>query len=334
MNRNFFFVILLLFPAFLISCGGNKFDVDTSKINVKLDIKRLDKDLMVNYPDTPDVYQLINKYGNFLELYSKFVIEAGDPSSKDFALSLMSFNRYCDENQIPAKVEHVFGDFKTVESELITAFKYYKYYFPKKKIPQLYTYLSNFSISVVVDEGLLGIGLDKYLGTNFEMYQKLGLDQYKINKMHKAMIPVDCMRAIAESEFPYNDSLNNMINQIVYQGKIQYFLDAMLPSYSDTLKFGYTKNQFEWADHNEHKMWAYMVENKMLFSTDELTIRKMVGEGPFTTLFANNSAPRAGVFLGWKIVQRYMEKNPSISLPSLMENRDYQGILNAAAYKP
>ena len=148
------------------------------------------------------------------------------------------------------------------------------------------------------------------------------------------MLPVDCMRAVAIGEFPYNDSLDNLLNQMVYEGKIQYFLDAMLPFTSDTLKFGYTRQQYEWADYNEDKMWSYLVSSKSLYSTDALIIRKMIGDAPFTSIFHNNSAPRAGAFLGWKIVHNYMEKNPGVTLNELMLNTDYQGILNNAEYKP
>jgi len=334
MNRIHFFIFLALSSVLIVSCGKNRFDVDTSKINLKLEIKRLDKDLMASYPDTPDVYNLIKEYGSFLDLYSNFIIQTGDPSKKDFLLGIMDFNKYCNDYQIPARVNLVFGDFKTQEKELTDAFKHFKYYFPEKKIPTIYTFLSNFSNSIVVDNGVLGIGLDKYLGSDYEVYPKLGLDQYKILKMNKGMLTSDCMLATGQSEFPYKDSVNNLINQMVYNGKIQYFMDAMLPLVPDTIKFGYTTQQMEWATHNEKKMWAYMVENQMLFSTDELVIRKMVGDGPFTTLFANNSAPRAGVFLGWKIVSRYMDKHPEISLQQLMKDNDYQGILNSASYKP
>ncbi|NJO90350.1 MAG: hypothetical protein HC831_16445 [Chloroflexia bacterium] len=172
------------------------------------------------------------------------------------------------------------------------------------------------------------------MGVDCELYSRLGFDAYKIKRMHPDMLVADCMTALAISEFEYNDSIDNMLSQIVHNGKIQYFLDAVLPFTPDTIKFGYTKDQFGWAEHNEDKMWGYLIENNLLFSTDVLTIRKMVGEGPFTTLFANNSAPRAGAFLGWKIVQNYMENNPDITLPELMGNTDYQGILNKAKYKP
>jgi hypothetical protein len=188
--------------------------------------------------------------------------------------------------------------------------------------------------SVITDSAIIGIGVDKYLGVDCELYGRLGFDSYKMKRMYPGMLVADCMRALAISEFEYNDSVDNMLSHIVHEGKIQYFLDAMLPFSYETIKFGYTENQFGWAEHNEDKMWGYLIENNLLFSTDALTIRKMVGDGPFTTLFANNSAPRAGAFLGWKIVQKYMENNPDITLAELMENTDYQGILNSAKYKP
>ena len=323
-------VLLLVINA----CNNNKHDVDVSNISVELNIKRLDLDLMQNYPDTPNVYKLINDYGSFLELYSHHVLQIGGTNQKEYAKLLLDFTKYCHSYDIPVRVEREFGDFTKLKSELEQALKYYKYYFPDNVSPQFYTYFSNFSQSVITDEGLIGIGLDKYLGVGCELYPRLGFDNYKIRKMHSQMLVVDCMRALAIGEFEYNDSTDNLLGQIVHEGKIQYFIDAILPFTADTLKFGYTLQQFDWAEHNESNMWSYLVENQLLFSTDELTIRKMVGDAPFTSLYANNSAPRAGAFLGWKIINNYMENNPKASLPELMLNTDYQGILNSAKYKP
>ncbi len=327
-------ITIFIFALFVFGCTNNKFDVDISDINVSIDVKRLDLDLMKNYPDTPDVYTLIEDYGSFLDLYSYQVLQIGGPNQRDYPKLLLDFTKYCQNYQVPAIVENKFGDFSRQKVELEKAFKYYKYYFPDKQIPKFYTYFSNFSQSIIIDSALIGIGVDKYLGIDCELYRRLGFDNYKIRKMHSGMLITDCMRALAISEFSYNDSIDNMLSQIVHEGKIQYFLDAVLPFAPETIKFGYTNDQLGWAEHNEDKMWGYLIENNLLFSTDALTIRKMIGDGPFTSLFANNSAPRAGAFLGWKIVHRYMESNSEISLPELMENTDYQEILNKAKYKP
>lgn len=322
---------LLLF-SILFSCNNNKFDVDVSNININLEVKRLDQDILKNYPDTPDVYELSTKYGTFLDLYGHQILGIGGTNEMDFAAKLHSYCKYTKDYRIPAKVEAKFGDFSKKKTELEQSLKYYKYYFPDKEIPVIYTYLSDFKQSIVIEENLIGIGLDKYLGAESDLYGIF--EKYMVRRMRPEMVTVDFMRAMAISEFQYDDTNDNLLSQMVHEGKIQYFLDAVLPFAEDSLKFGYTDQQMDWANINEKNMWEYIVENKLLFSTDNLTIRGMIGEGPFTTLFANNSAPKAGVFLGWKIVHRYMEKKPEVTLPELMANNDYQKILNDAKYKP
>ncbi len=328
------FIILFIVSVLFVSCNNNKLNIDISNIDLNLNIKRLDKDLFKNYPDTPNIAKLQQEYGKFLDLYSLGVIGIGSPQSERYKNALMQFQKYCFEYKIPEKTDSVFSNFDDISDKLTNALKHYKYYFPENKIPDIYTYISAFNQSVVVDAGMLGIGLDKYLGRNCLYYKQLGWDNYKIRRMEKNMIPVDAMRALAIMEFPYADSVDNLLNQMVYEGKIQYFLDAMLPDVADSLKFAYTEAQWEWADYNEEKMWAYLVESETLFSTDHMTIRKFIGDAPFTQVFHNNSCPRAGVFLGWKIINKYMEKHPDITLKQLMKNNDYQGILNSANYRP
>ena len=336
-NKGLQFVIITVFTFTTIlftSCGENKLDIDISNIKLKLEVKRLDKDLLANYPNSPDVELLKTKYGNFFDLYNQAVIAVGSADNENYKNLIIQFNEYCVTNKLNEKTDSIFADFDKLVYELINSFKRFKYYFPAKQTPNIYTYLSAFNQSVVSDENIIGIGLDKYLGSNCVFYKQLGWDKYKVRRMTKEMIPVDCMRALAIMEFPYKDSVDNLLNQIVYEGKIQYFLDAMLPTISDTLKHAYTNSQMEWANYNEDKMWAYIVDNELLFSNDQLLIRKFIGDAPFTAVFHNNSAPRAGAFLGWKIVHKYMDENENISLKQLMENADYQGILNSASYRP
>ena len=56
-----------------------------------------------------------------------------------------------------------------------------------------------------------------------------------------------------------------------------------------------------------------------LFNTDQFTIRKLTGEAPLQAYFTNESPGRAAVWLGFRIVESYMMKNPDISLEELMK---------------
>ena len=81
-------------------------------------------------------------------------------------------------------------------------------------------------------------------------------------------------------------------------------------------------------------MWTFLVEHKLLFNTENLTIKKLTGEAPFTSLFPRESPGRADVWVGFRIVSAYMKHHNDVSLKTLMEDLDYQKILNGAKYDP
>ncbi|HNW57071.1 MAG TPA: hypothetical protein PKM69_04815, partial [Bacteroidales bacterium] len=85
---------------------------------------------------------------------------------------------------------------------------------------------------------------------------------------------------------------------------------------------------------NESQMWQYLIENDLLFKTDQFMIRKLTGEAPFTSYFTNESPGKAAVWIGFRIVESYMMKNPGITLEDLMKNTDVSGILEKAKYSP
>jgi hypothetical protein len=113
-------------------------------------------------------------------------------------------------------------------------------------------------------------------------------------------------------------------------------MDAVMPETSDTLKIGYTQNQLVWCDENEAGIWAYFLENDLLFESDYLKIQKYLAEAPFTPGIGekSESAPKLGIWTGWQIVKKYMDKNPEVSLQQLMLESDSQKILSLSKYKP
>jgi len=85
---------------------------------------------------------------------------------------------------------------------------------------------------------------------------------------------------------------------------------------------------------NEAKMWTYLAEHKMLFTTDRMSIKRFNDDGPYTAAFSEESPARTGVWIGWQIVRSYMKLNKEIKLSDLMNNSNYQSILNQSGYQP
>jgi hypothetical protein len=330
---NVFIALLALLNA---GCTVSGERIDLSEIDLEIEILRLDRDLFaVDIDSIPEHIPAIEKkYGEFFDIYNNLIIRIGSSRSPAYPESLKSFLTDFDIYRLHNEVERIFPDLREIEAELETAFKYYRHYFPDYTVPQIYTYISGFNQTVVAAENQFGIGLDKYLGSGHKFYYELQLPEYQRNKMHPGKIPSDCIIAWAMTEFELDDTDGHLLSHIIYHGKLLYFADAVLPEQHDTLKTGISFAGLEWCKNNERQMWTFLVENKLLFSTDARTIARFVNDGPFTSEFSRDSPGRAALWLGRQIVRSYMQRNNQVSLQELMLDNDYQGILNNARYRP
>ena len=221
-----------------------------------------------------------------------------------------------------------------LDEELTRGFKHYRYYFPEKQIPAVYSFLGGFNQSIVIADSVIAIGLDKYLGRNCEIYDKLGWEEYRQKNMYKEKIPTDCIKSWAKTEWLFNDSTDNVLYNMLYNGKLLYFTRAMYPKAHDTIIAGFTGKELEWCKANEKHMWEYLIDKNLLYSTDYMTINKMVNPAPFTSGFPRQSPGQAINWLGWQIIDTYMERKSGTDLKELMNESDYQKILSVSKYHP
>ena len=237
---------------------------------------------------------------------------------------------------ISKKTMEVYPDLTLEEALLADAFSRYQYFFSDKKIPVVYTYISDlyYEKPVIVDDSIVIIALDVYLGDSFNRYRSLGLPYYKIRCMTHDNIVVDVMKAMYVANLVPRNKQKTLLDRIIATGKLLYYLDAVLPDTPDSLKICYTTSQMKWVDENKTNVWAFLVRNKLFYSADYKIQTKLIEDGPFTTGFSNDSPPRIGTWLGWQIVREYMYKHPDVTLENLIQNEDAQAIFNQSGYKP
>ena len=323
----------------LFSCNRSANKVDIDNIDLEIKIKRLEKDLFELSVDsiTYSIPYLENKYGRFYELFN-YVINIGETKSPYYPRYFKSFISDRTNREVYQAVIREFPDIDMLEKALTEAFGHYKFYFSKKTIPDIYTFISGFNASVIIDTNILAIGLDRYLGTECEYYNQLGLPEYKRINMHKEKIVTDCMFAWVSTEWYFNEGsrelVNNVLNNIIHEGKLMYLVKLLVPREDISIIMGFSADQMKFCRRNEKQMWTYLIEHKLLFSSDRMTVNKLISEAPFTSYFPSDSPGRAAVWIGYRIVDRYMRKNPGLSLIDLMENNDYQLILEGSGYNP
>jgi gliding motility-associated lipoprotein GldB len=328
-------IFFLLIVSGLVSCKRNPMKVDVSNISIHLKIKHLDADLLNLKADeiATAIPSLKNSYGDFFDIFTYQMIAIGGTDQSNFTQMLNSFITDTIVQQAKASVAQNIDTLR-FRKELETAFKHYKYYFHEKEIPAIYTCISGFNQSIVVAQNLLGVSLDNYLGSQSQFYEKLGLPAYKRRNMRSEKLVPEMMQAWADTEWPRPDKENTLFSNMIQQGKVLYFLDAMFPEMNDTLKIGYTEKQMVFCRKNETKMWTYLAEHKMLFTTDRMSIKRFIDDAPYTASFSEESPGRSGAWIGWQIVRAYMKSHPEVKLPDLMNNPNFQEILNQSGYQP
>lgn len=332
------FILLLMITAVATSCKKNHYKVDTSSIKVKIEIKRLEKDLFTINPDEviAKVPSLKKEYGSFLQLFS-LVINTGDINETSFGDLLLRFCSDKQNNDVFTLTLKQYPDVKSIEEGLQKGFSHYLYYFPKRSVPSVFTCITGFNNSIITGDSLLGIGLDRYLGADCEYYPRLNIYKYIAAKMTPENIVPDCMYGWAASEWDFSSlkyPADNVLSEIIHDGKLKYFEKCMLPESSDEIIFGFTPGQMKFCRNNESQMWLYLVENNLLFNSDQFIIRKLTGEAPFTGYFTKESPGRAAVWLGFRIVEAYMMRNPGTKIEEMINNTDVQEILEKAKYSP
>ncbi len=314
------------------SCKRRAKDVDVSAIPVEVKTLRFEEDLFSTQAE--NISSLQKKYKSFFDLFCYKLLQAGTPDTSLLKNRLRDFTIDSDVSEIYQASEKIFHEFTTIDQQLTDAFRHYRYYFPQKAVPSVVTFISGFNYAIVAADSALGIGLDMYLGSDSKYYPGLQFPQYKINRMRKEYIASDCMRGWAQSEWEQDESHNDFLTQMIYFGKILYFLDAMMPETHDTIKTGYTSAQLKWCIENEKNTWAFFIDQKLLFSTDQNQVMKFLNDGPTTNGLPKASPGAIGQWMGWKIVQAYMKNNPALTLDRLMIENDSKKILNDAKYKP
>ncbi|NPA35946.1 MAG: gliding motility protein GldB [Chlorobi bacterium] len=329
-------VILIAGLIILSSCTDSRKVPDVSNINVSFIIIPFYKDLAAIPPDSVEKYlpALKEKYGSYLEAISVKVLRIGSVEDEKYPENLKAFLEYDANKDVFRKLDSLYPDINTLKPEIEQAFKYYKYYFPDKLTPDVYFHISGFNQSVVVDSAWLSVSLEKYLGENCIFYKWLEIYQYLRRQMIPQKIVPDMMKAIALTEFSYRPEKYNLLNSMVYQGKVLYFIKSTCPELPDTLLFDFTEKQLKWTKEFESDIWGYMIEQKHLFSTDRLVIQKYTGDGPFNSYLGKDSPGKIGGYFGYKIVDKFMNKNKNITLKELMEIQNGQKILSQSGYAP
>jgi hypothetical protein len=243
-------------------------------------------------------------------------------------------------------VQKKYSNLGNVRKDLEKSFKYVKYYYPAFKPPVVVASVESFNpddpnlvYGTVFYHDTLIIRLQMFMGKDFDQYDQNLYPDYLRRRFNEEFIVPNSIRAIANYIYPETSESAPLIEQMIEKGKQWYLLDKFLPDTPDSLKTGYTKYQTEFIEKNEGNIWGEFLKNTPdPYTVEQERLKNYLGEGPFTQdmphdLEGHGTPGNIGQWIGWRIVEKFAERNPKMSVQEILATAARK-IFQEAKYKP
>ena len=339
MQRNKIIYILL---CVLVLAGCRKDEShrsywDAEMAPQQVEIVRFDQALLDVQEETvaEDVRRLYAEYPEFMPIWVENIlgIPSRDTAYLEQQLPLFLNDTVYGFKQTNERERELFADIDELQASFDKAFTRIKYLYPELEIPTLYLFISGFQMPIYQEDELIGIGADMYLGSDYPYYNYV-VYEYQKQTMRKECIPMDVVSAFLFRKIDYTSQQNRLLEQMLYRGKIMYLAAQIFDELPGYEVMGWTKEQWDWSIENEQAIWHYMMDQRALYKTEHLIISNYLNDAPFTSEVSQDSPGRLGIWVGWRIVESYMEHNTDVTLQDLMAEGDAQKILEDSYYKP
>jgi hypothetical protein len=327
----------------VISCDSEEPIPDVSGIELSNKLVRFEQ-LMASIDTNnlaAEVQKLNAEYTEFYSVYFRNVLPFDIETPEGFLGNLQGYLSDKRIQKLQDTTAIVFKDFESATlPKLNNAMKMMKHYFPQFKAPNFYTFISEFTYPgfVFSDEGRdgVGIGLDMYLGANYP-YKQLdpnnpGFSDYLTRTFDKNHLPKKITELLL-SDIIGRAPGSRLLDQMIHNGKQLYILDKVLPTTPDSVLLEYTEKQTKWVEENELPMWAFYFDEDLFYESNAMKINKYINPSPSSPGMPDAAPGRTANYIGWKIVEAYMQKTGS-TLEELINMQDAQKIMDESRYKP
>lgn len=328
----------LLIPAIILmlnACTGEEeekcvFTPDVSAIDLDVTIGQY-QDSFVNVQSKRQLVDLLTRLP---VIRDHVFLRHSYPDDSVFINTL--YERFTNPHMdtLLQETHRVFGNLSELEAEFEQAFKNLKYYYPDFQPPVVQTVITGLIDSdLFLSDSLIVISLDYFLGEGAKyrpkMYNYL-LRQYRKENIVPSVMLLYAMHRYNKTDL---DDMTVLADMIAY-GKSYYFAKHMLPCVPDSILIWYTAEEIQGSRKNQHLIWARLIEDQVLYSTSHLIKQRYLGERPKTTEVGEKCPGRIGQWVGWQIVNKYMETHPRTTLQELMNIADAQKLFKESGYRP
>ncbi|WP_421874441.1 gliding motility lipoprotein GldB [Marinoscillum sp.] len=322
-------VIIMIFGLLFIGCGDDacQHDNDVVAQPVDIEVGRLEERLFSS-KSVEEIESFLDANQSVADI---FLDAQQYPSNTILAEKLMTLVQNPGMDTLYQEASAEFASINEMVTELELAFGKLQAIYPETKTPRLETIVTGLYKDIYITDTLIVVGLDFFIGDE-ATYKPQQIPYYILSRYDKEHLSSIIVKYLS-GQLVLPGKKPTLLSEMIDFGKTYYLAQRLLPCTPDSILLGYTPQDMELINDNEAVIWATLLENQILYETSHITKRKFLGERPNIYEINQKCPGRVGAWVGWQIVNSYMEKN-DVDINSLLMETDNEKIFMQSGYKP
>lgn len=189
--------------SLLQACQLKLWDDDSSESETEVTIARYDR-LQSRYLTTGDfsaLQSMNTTYPMETRTLVENVLQLGTVDMPDINERLLKFYQDTTLQGIIAEAEMKYAKMDDINEELSSAFSKLRKEIPELPIPTVYAQIGALTQSIIIGERVIGVCLDKYLGSDCQYYPRY-YHPYQFKTMNRDHLVPDCLTFYLLSLYP------------------------------------------------------------------------------------------------------------------------------------
>lgn len=224
--RKIYFILVVM----MLGCIGCEWQLSLDETEVA--VERYDR-IQSQYLTTCDfsaLQQMKTDYPMQTRTLIEDVLRIGKVNDPQINTKFLHFYQDSTLQMIISEAEQQYANMEDVNDELNKAFQFLKKEISNIEIPQVYAQIGSLAQSIIVGNGMIGICLDKYLGTDYDLYLRpeYGYSSDQRRMMQRQYIVPDCVGFYLFSIYPLPIEPISQAERDVHMGRIQWVVNQAI----------------------------------------------------------------------------------------------------------
>ena len=215
----------------MLGCIGCEWQLRFDETEVAVERYDRIQSLYLTTSDFSALQQMNTDYPMQTRTLIEDVLRIGKVNDPQINTKFLRFYQDSTLQALIGEAEQQYANMDDINEDINNAFQFLKKELPGMEIPEVYAQIGSLDQSIIVGNGMIGICLDKYLGTEYELYLRpeygYSLDQRRM--MQRQYIVPDCIGFYLLSLYPMPfDKPISQAERDVHMGRIQWVVNKSL----------------------------------------------------------------------------------------------------------